>query len=201
MTGETEGWAAVVLAGGTAARLDGADKAALEHGGRSLLEHALAAVAGATEVVVVGEPVPTSRPVTFTRESPAGGGPLAALCAGVDALAGRPRLVVVLAVDMPHVTSRTVERLLAAAADAEGAWLVDATGRRQLAGAVLRARVLGFVEPHGLPMRALSASSDANDVPATGDEASDVDTWADVARLRGNPPTGTRTQGLEEPPG
>jgi molybdopterin-guanine dinucleotide biosynthesis protein A len=184
MNGETHGWAAVVLAGGTAVRLDGADKAALEHGGRSLLEHALAAVAAASEIVVVGEPVPTSPPVTFTRESPAGGGPLAALCAGVAALAGRPRLVVVLAVDMPHVTSRTVERLVDAVGDTEGAWLVDGTGRRQLAGAVLRERVLAFAEPHGLPMRALSASAAATDVPATGEEASDIDTWADVARLR-----------------
>jgi molybdopterin-guanine dinucleotide biosynthesis protein A len=186
MSGETRGWAAVVLAGGTAVRLDGADKASLEHGGRSLLEHALAAVAAATEIVVVGEPVPTSQPVTFTRESPAGGGPLAALCAGVAALVGRPRLVVVLAVDMPHVTSRTVDRLLASVGDAEGAWLVDGTGRRQLAGAVLREQVLAFTEPHGLPMRALSASGDATDVPATGEEASDIDTWADVARLRGD---------------
>jgi molybdopterin-guanine dinucleotide biosynthesis protein A len=184
MNGETDGWAAVVLAGGTAARLDGADKASLEHGGRSLLEHALAAVSASAETVVVGEPVPTSRPVTFTRESPAGGGPLAALCAGVAALAGRPRLVVVLAVDMPHVTSRTVARLLAAVGDAEGAWLVDGAGRRQLAGAVLRARILAFTEPHGLPMRALSASGTAVDVAARGDEARDVDTWADVARLR-----------------
>ncbi len=186
MSGETEGWAAVVLAGGTAVRLDGADKASLEHSGRSLLEHALAAVRAAAEVVVVGDRVPTTRAVTFTRESPAGGGPLAALCAGVDALAGRPRLVVVLAVDMPHVTATTVERLLAAAAEAEGAWLVDASGRRQLAGAVLRESVRGLTEPHGLPMRTLSASGAAVDVLATGDEADDVDTWADVARLRGD---------------
>jgi molybdopterin-guanine dinucleotide biosynthesis protein A len=201
MNGETQAWAAVVLAGGTAVRLDGADKGALEHDGRSLLEHALAAVSAADEVVVVGEQVPTSRPVTFTRESPAGGGPLAALCAGVKALASRPRLVVVLAVDMPHVTARTVERLLAAVGDTDGAWLVDGTGRRQLAGAVARECVLALTEPHGLPMRALSASAHATDVPATGNEASDIDTWADVARLRGEPRGETRAEGLEEPPG
>ena len=63
-------WSAVVLAGGTAARLDGVDKAGVEIGGRTLLEHVLAALAGAAEVVVVGESVPTSVPVTFTRESP-----------------------------------------------------------------------------------------------------------------------------------
>jgi molybdopterin-guanine dinucleotide biosynthesis protein A len=174
----------VILAGGTAVRLEGADKSALEHDGRSLLEHALAAVAASAEVVVVGEQVPTTRPVTFTRESPAGGGPLAALCAGVSALASHPRLVAVLAVDMPHVTAATFDRLLAAVGQADGAWLVDGTGRRQLAGMVLRERVTALGAPHGVPMRALTGSEDAVDVPAVGDEAADVDTWADVARLR-----------------
>jgi molybdopterin-guanine dinucleotide biosynthesis protein A len=178
-------WAAVILAGGRAARLDGADKAALGHRGRTLLEHALSAVAEADETVVVGDEVPTSRPVTFTRESPAGGGPLAALCAGVEALIGRPRLVVVVAVDMPHVTAATVERLRAAAGDAGAAWLVDDSGRRQLAGAVLRERVLRLPAPHGLPMRILTGSGPATEVPADGSEADDVDTWADVDRLLG----------------
>jgi molybdopterin-guanine dinucleotide biosynthesis protein A len=179
-----EEWAAVILAGGGGARLDGADKSALEYDGRSLLEHALAAVAKAAEVVVVGEEVPTSRAVTFTRESPPGGGPLAALSAGVAALASRPRLVAVLAVDMPHVSSTTVDRLRAALGDADGAWLVDATGRRQLAGVALRERVTALGQTHGVPMRLLTGSETAVDVPATGDEADDVDTWADVARLR-----------------
>ena len=62
---------AVVLAGGTAARLDGVDKASVEYAGRTLLEHALDAVVDAAEVVVVGEPVPTERPVTFVRRGPA----------------------------------------------------------------------------------------------------------------------------------
>jgi molybdopterin-guanine dinucleotide biosynthesis protein A len=171
-------WAAVILAGG--------DKAALEHGGLTLLERALSAVAGAVETVVVGDQVSTSRPVAFTRESPVGGGPLAALCAGVEALRGPARLVVVLAVDMPHVTAATVERLRKAAGDVGAAWLVDGSGRRQLAGAVLRQHVVAFAEPHGLPMRALSGSGSATEVPATGNEAEDVDTWSDVARLRGS---------------
>jgi CTP:molybdopterin cytidylyltransferase MocA len=92
---------------------------------------------------------------------------------------------VVLAVDMPHVTAATVERLVTAAADAGAAWLVDGSGRRQLAGAVLREHVVGLSEPHGLPMRALNGSVPGTEVPAAGNEADDVDTWADVARLRG----------------
>jgi molybdopterin-guanine dinucleotide biosynthesis protein A len=176
-------WAAVVLTGGAGRRLDGADKAALEHAGRTLLEHALTAVRDADEVVVVGPETTTSHPVTFARESPPGGGPLAGVSAGVAALSGAPDLVLVLAVDMPHVTASTVARLLAAVGDGDAAWLVDAAGRRQLAGVVRRALVPAAGEAHGLPMRRLTEHEPATDVPALGPEADDVDTWADVARL------------------
>lgn len=178
-------YAAVVLAGGTGARLGGVDKAGIEHAGLTLLEHALAATAGAVETVVVGEPVPTSRPVTFAREDPAYGGPVAGLLAGRDAL-GRPvPSLVVLAVDMPGVTSETVARVLAAAAGRDGAFLVDDDGRRQLAGA-LDVEALDAArpdDPHGLPVRRLLARLDLVDVAARGREAADVDTWQDLRDL------------------
>jgi molybdopterin-guanine dinucleotide biosynthesis protein A len=176
-------WAAVILTGGRAARLDGTDKAGLAHAGRSLLEHALEAVTDAAEVVVVGPEVSTSRPVVFTRESPAGGGPLAGIAAGVATLGGAHDLVVVLAVDMPHVTRDTVSRLLAAAADGDAAWLVDAAGRRQLAAAVRPGLVPAAGDAHGVPVRVLMRAGRSTDVPGRGDEATDVDTWPDVARL------------------
>jgi len=179
------GWAAVILTGGTAARLDGTDKAALPHGGRPLLEHALDAVSEADEVVVVGPETPTSRAVTFTREQPPGGGPLAGVAAGAAALTGRPDLVVALAVDMPHVTQATVARLVAAVGDGDAAWLVDASGRRQLAGAVRPGLIPARDAAYGVPMRVLMQAGAASDVPALGDEALDVDTWPDVARLQG----------------
>ena len=184
-----QGFAAVVLAGGTAARLDGADKASVEVGGSTLLEHALAATAEATETVVVGDPVPTSRPVTFTREDPAYGGPAAGLLAGRDALARTPELLVVLAVDMPGVTAATVARLVGGLAG-DGAFLADGAGRRQLAG-VLRVDALDRARPedvHGLPIHRLLGSLDLALVTAVGDEAHDVDTWADLARLRDGTP-------------
>jgi CTP:molybdopterin cytidylyltransferase MocA len=143
--------------------------------------------------------VPTARPVTFTRESPPGGGPLAGLSAGVAALTGSPGLVVVLAVDMPHVTADTVARLVRAAdaPDSDGAWLVDGTGRRQLAGAVPRALVPVLDDAYGVPMRRLMERERTVAVVARGLEADDVDTWADVARLRPGPigpaPRGDRT--------
>lgn len=180
-----EEWAAVILTGGTAARMDGVDKASLEYAGRSLLEHALAAVSAAVEVIVAGESVPTSRPVTFVREEPPMGGPAAGLLAGRDATAARPRFLAVLAVDMPRVNAATFERLLAAAAGRDGAFLADHDGRRQLVG-VLDVAALDAARPdevHGLPLHRLLAPLDLASVTGLPGEAADVDTWADLRDL------------------
>ena len=187
----TTGFAAVVLAGGRAARLDGAEKASVEHRGRSLLEHAIDACLDATEVVVVGDPVPTTRPVTFCRENPRYGGPVAALLTGRDALVREPRTLGVLAVDMPLVTPWTFRRLHAAAVGRDGAFLVDPDGRRPLAG-VLDVSRLDAVRPdheaqHGMPLHRLLARLDLAEVPSEGAEGRDVDTWADLRDLDDGP--------------
>lgn len=183
--------AAVVLAGGTGARLGGVDKASIEIGGVTLLEHALTATASALETVVVGDEVPTSRPVTWTREDPPGGGPAAGLLAGLDRLARDPDLVCVLAVDMPRVSAATVARLTWAVEEstADGAVLVDPDGTRQTLAAVYRRAALSSARPtdrageHGLSVRRLVDALDLAEVPTVGDEARDVDTWADLRDL------------------
>lgn len=176
-----------MLAGGAASRLGGADKASIEVAGRTLLARALDALVDAHEVVVVGDPVPTERPVTFCREDPRYGGPVAALLTGVDALLHPPATVAVLAVDMPHVTPATLRRLLAAATGRDGAALVGPDGRRQLA-LVLDADRLGAVRPdhegqHGMAVRRLLGPLDLAEVAATGHEHRDVDTWTDLREL------------------
>lgn len=182
------GFSGVLLAGGTAARMDGIDKASIELGGRTLLEIGLDAFLDADEVVVVGPPtVRTTRPVTFTREDPAQGGPVAGLLTGVDALLRPAQLLGVLAVDMPRVSAATFRRLREAARGHDGAFLHDPTGRRQLCG-VLAAGALLRVRPdlegqHGMSMRALLADLDLAEVPPVGDEAIDIDTWADLRDL------------------
>lgn len=178
---------AVVLAGGRAARLDGADKASVELGGRTLLQWSLDAVLDAAEVVVVGDPVPTDRPVTFTRESPRYGGPVAALLTGVDALLRPTPSVAVIAVDMPRLTPATLRRLRAGALDHDGAALVDPDGRRQLA-MVLHLDALTRVRPdheaqHDLPLHRLLGGLDLAAVPTAGTEHRDVDTWRDLHDL------------------
>src|SRR4051812_3651445 len=181
------GFCGVVLAGGRASRLGGADKASVEHAGRTLLEHAVEALLDATEVVVVGDPVPTTRPVTFTRESPRYGGPVAALLTGRDALAAPPSTLAVLAVDMPLVTPDTFTPLLAAAPGRDGAFLSGPDGRRQRAGVLDLAR-LDAVRPavedqHGMALHRLLAPLDLAQVPSQGAEGRDVESWADLRDL------------------
>lgn len=182
---------AVVLTGGTAARMGGVDKASIEVGGVTLLERALAATMAAHEVVVVGPEVPTSRAVTFTREEPPGGGPAAGILAALDRLRTRPDLVAVLAVDMPRVNAGTVARLTWAVerSDVDGAVLLDSGDRRQPLAAVYRLAVLERARPedsqreHGLPVRELVGGLRLAEVPAVGEEARDIDTWEDLRDL------------------
>lgn len=184
---------AAILTGGTGARMGGADKAALQLGGVTLLERALAATAAAAEVVVVGPPAPTSRPVTWTVEDPPGGGPAAGVLAALRALADPPPLLAVLAVDMPRVTAATLARLTWAVegGEVDGAVLVDADGRQQPLCAVYRSAALDRVRPsrredeHGLSMRRLIAPLRLAEVSPVGPEAGDVDTWEDLHALDG----------------
>ena len=183
---------AVVLAGGTAARMGGVDKASIELDDVTLLERSLAATMSALEVVVVGRQVPTTRPVTWTVEDPPGGGPAAGLLAGLDRFLRAPDLVVVLAVDMPRVNAGTVARLTWAVegdAACDGAVLVDPDGRRQPLAAVYRVSALAAAGPsyedrHGLPVHRLVGGLRLVEVSAVGDETRDVDTWADLRDLR-----------------
>ena len=183
---------ALILTGGTAARMGGTDKASLEVGGVSLLERALAATLTARDVVVVGDEVPTSRPVTWTREDPPLGGPAAGILAGLSRFVQVPDLVVVLAVDMPKVNAGTVARLTWAVEEdpaVDGAVLVDGAGRQQTLAAVYRTSALEAARPadpeqeHGLPVRRLVGGLRLAEVPVVGEEALDVDTWQDLRHL------------------
>jgi molybdopterin-guanine dinucleotide biosynthesis protein A len=179
---------AVVLSGGGGARLGGADKASIEVGGRTLLEHALEALVDVTEVVVVGPEVPTSRPVTFTREDPPGGGPAAGHLAGVRRVVRKPARGGGLAVVKPRGTPQTVRRLVAADRE-DGATLVGEDGRAQHLCAVYSVEALvraahDLASGYGAAMRDLVAGLDLQPVAAAAGETQDLDTWQDLAELR-----------------
>ncbi|GAA4288511.1 molybdenum cofactor guanylyltransferase [Georgenia daeguensis] len=184
---------AVVLAGGTGRRLGGASKPDVLLAGRRLLDHALAATAGAGRVVVVApEDVQVPPGVVRTLEDPPLGGPVAGVSAGLTALDAAPGpsapLLLVLACDVPRAAS-AVPRLLRAAIEArgDGAALTDAGGRPQWLTAVyrtaaLRAR-LRALPPAGASVRELVSGLDLAAVAAADEEAADVDTWQDLAAL------------------
>ncbi|MFJ6696596.1 NTP transferase domain-containing protein [Streptomyces sp. NPDC091272] len=186
---------AVVLAGGAGRRLGGVDKAAVRVGGRPLLDRVLTACDGAGATVVVGGRRATARPVTWTHEEPRGGGPLAALAAGVRESGAA--VLVVLSVDLPFIDRATVDTLvgaLAAEPHAQAALLVDAGGRDQPLVAAYRAEALrrelavletGYGTLSGLPLRRLTAELALTRVVTAAPLASfDCDTWENIAAAR-----------------
>lgn len=207
---------AVVLAGGEGRRLGGVSKAEVTVGDRTMLDHVLAAVAGARAVVVVG-PERLARPgVPTVLEDPPLGGPVAGLDAGLAALdrgAADDVPVVVLACDVPLAGPAVPVLLDALAADgaADGAALVAADGHRQPLVAAYRRPALrsalaaraadGGV--HGCSMKRLLAGLRLVDVPDATGAAADGDTWEAVAELaavlatgrQGEAPMGGTTAG------
>ena len=182
-------YTAVVLAGGKAARLGGQAKPQLEVGGRTMLATVLAAVEDADRRVVVGPPQPVPDDVVRVREQPPGGGPVAALRAG---LAEVPTdVVVLLASDLPFLTAATIRELREAFAG-DGVLVVDDTGRDQLLlgawrTASLRTAVTAAAGPVPLrrvlaPLRPIRLRPAA--VPGTPPPWLDCDTPVDLARAR-----------------
>ncbi|MEU2210254.1 NTP transferase domain-containing protein [Streptomyces hygroscopicus] len=181
---------AVILAGGAARRLGGVDKPALRVGGRALLDRVLDACRGAGRTVVVGPRRPTVRPVRWAREEPPGGGPVAAVDAGVRQTTAP--VVLVLSADLPFLTPETVETLLTGLRGAEGAVLVDPDGREQPLVAAYRAEPLRreialLATEHGglggLPLRLLvSELALARLQHPTA--SFDCDTWEDITTAR-----------------
>jgi CTP:molybdopterin cytidylyltransferase MocA len=126
---------AVILAGGSAARMGGADKPGLIVGGTPLLVSVAqaAAAAGAARLIIVGPPRPgdvtaslsalaAGRPgwLAWVREEPAGGGPVAGLRRGLAEVSA-PWLAVqaavadqLLAYELAPVGARGLRRRLTA---------------------------------------------------------------------------------------
>jgi molybdopterin-guanine dinucleotide biosynthesis protein A len=177
---------AIVLAGGTAARLGGADKPQLTIAGRSLLDHTVAAVRGAERVIVVGPEQLVDGTVLFCREEPPGGGPVAAIAAGLGHTSSD--VVVVLAADLPFVAP-AIPLLLDALPPVGAALLVDHSGRVNYLAAAWRrasldAALAALGDPAGASARALTELTPRVPVPDEGGWGRDCDTWEDLAQAR-----------------
>lgn len=176
---------AIVVAGGAARRLGGADKPAVEVDGTSLLDRAIGAARHAERVVVVGPPRPTQRPVIWAREDPPGGGPVAAIAVGVEHV--EEFWCLVLAADLPWI-GPAVPLLLTAASEHDVAVLTRTGQRNYLAAAwrtdALRAALDRLDHVAGASVRELFAGAAVTDVPDERGWGLDCDTWDDIEQAR-----------------
>ncbi len=198
----------VVPAGGGSRRL-GRDKLAVDVEGSTVLDQLLLGLLDAlpgVPVIAVGPSRATRTPVTWCREQPAGGGPVAALAAGLTAPSadddisdGDPApddLVAVVAGDLPFGAD-AVPALVAAATAAGAAagpgagpdcWLaLDPLGVPQpLLGVYRWAPLLVAIgdEPGGRSLRSVLAGLRVETVAVAGHATTDVDTEDDVAAVR-----------------
>ena len=177
---------AIVLAGGQARRLAGADKPALVVGGRTLLDRVVDAVDAAGRVVVVGPRRPLERDVIWCQEEPAGSGPVAAIAAGLPQTSAE--VVLVLAADLPYVAG-AIAPLLAAVGRGDVALLADPDGRaNHLAAAWRRDALVSALaavgDPNGAAVRSLLGSVAVVLVPDEAGWGRDCDTWDDLAAAR-----------------
>ena len=158
---------AILLAGGSARRLGGVDKAGVQVAGRSLGARTAAAVADAGRLVVVGGAHAGLHPrMVLTQEDPPGTGPVAATAAGLRLVTAA--YVAVLACDLPFLTADAIAALrtaLVAAPGVSAAMPVDARGSDQPLCSVWRSGALGealarFGDVAGASVRALVAHAE-----------------------------------------
>ncbi|WP_047870343.1 molybdenum cofactor guanylyltransferase [Nocardiopsis sp. RV163] len=192
---------AVVLAGGAARRMGGADKPGLSVAGRTLLERVTDAVrahnagaGGGGRVIVVGPPRESPRAL-YVREDPPGSGPVPALRAGLPHVR-TPRFAL-LAADLPHLDPGHLAALSAAERDADcaGAVFVDSTGREQWLTGVWRTEAVraALADHRGRSLYGLFGPLAPRAVALADDLAvADCDTPDDLDRARRilEPPTG-----------
>ena len=170
---------ALVLAGGRSSRL-GRDKAAARVGGLPLLDRVLRAAAPVVgRLVVVGPERPllpgtaVGPALAWCREDPPGGGPVAAVAAGLRHV--RAERVFVLAVDLPFLTA---DALAALAAAGPAAIAVDGDGRDQGLLGIWRTADLHAVlppDPAGRSWRRVTGGIEAARVRLPGRPAPETD--------------------------
>jgi molybdopterin-guanine dinucleotide biosynthesis protein A len=165
--------AGVLLTGGASRRM-GTDKARLVVNGESLAARSARVLAAACDPVIeVGSGVSG---LPAIQEDPPGAGPLVALLAGVGAL-GNPRVVVLLACDLPFVEPQLLRLLVEQPGTGSVIPVVD--GRNQYACARYGPDALDAAV---VALRAGDTSLRA--IAASGAEYLDETRWSEVATAR-----------------
>ena len=177
----------VVLAGGTSRRF-GSDKLAAPLRGSTVLDTVFASLPPGWPVVAVGPPRETDDDVTWTREDPPGGGPLAGVAAGIALVP--TELVAVVAGDMPDAGPALVALVAAlrtAPSEVCAVVAVDDGGVLNPLLAAYRTGAVREVVPSpadGRPAKLLLSLPHLALV-VSGSAARDVDTPADLDELGG----------------
>lgn len=176
----------MVLCGGAGRRFGG-DKTRADLAGSPVLDHVLDGLPADWPVICVGEPRATRRPAAWCRESPPGGGPVAAIAAALPHV--HSPVVVLLGGDMPYAagSAPSLVARLAEAEDVEAVLGRDGDGRLQPLLAAYRTAALREALPASPAGTALMRLLDAlRSLAVTLPEgaALDVDTTADLDTAR-----------------
>jgi molybdopterin-guanine dinucleotide biosynthesis protein A len=177
---------AVVLCGGTGRRFGG-DKTQALIDGVPVLDHVVGQLPPSWPVVCVGPARPTVTPVTWVREEPPGGGPVAALGAGLAGVSGP--VVVVLGGDMPYAAPAATALVASLLADpaVDAVLGRDPQGRTQPLLAAYRTEALRRAvpdRPAGVPLMRVVDSLVHASLPADSRAALDIDTPEDLQTAR-----------------
>ena len=166
-----------MLTGGGSTRL-GRDKATAPLDGRRMIDHVLDQIPSDVDVVVVGPDPEVQRPVRVTREQPPGGGPVAAIGAGLELV--HTDVVVVLAAAMPWAVPPVIG--LAAEMGPEDVRVPLAGGHLQGLAAVYRVSALRQADlVAGSSMRHLLDRLNLHVVAMPEALFADIDTPTDLA--------------------
>ncbi len=177
----------MILTGGKSSRF-GSNKSEINFAGTTLLNRLLENLPPA-EVIIVGPEVATSlQEITFVREEPIGGGPVAAIAAGVEKATSE--WVVVLATDLPFASEIVPLLVNAMNHKIDGVIPIDQGGQRQILCALytksaLKRALVAIGNPEGKSMRSLISQLNLREllIPSnTIGKLIDIDTPEDLAK-------------------
>ncbi len=179
--------AVIVLCGGTSRRLGWVDKTRASLAGTTVMDHLLDAVPSGWSIVCVGEERPTTRAVTWRRESPPGGGPVAGIAAGSRTMDSP--VCVVVGGDMPFAASALpmLVDALNAQPGLDAVLASDPEGRIQPLLAAYRCEALRAAlprEPGGARLMAVVEAMRTDTVACDARTTLDVDTPEALERAR-----------------
>lgn len=177
----------IIVAGGSASRMGGVDKAMLPLGlsGETLLEDIIKSCPG--KVFIVGYPrkiaTQSNDQVTWVADLNPGGGPAAGIWSGLASITSE--YVFISAADQT-LSAETVSKLIKSANGSDGAWAIRSDGGGQPLCACVRTGVLRELLAPTLginqsPLRLLSSLKMIG-VNVNPDQVIDFDTWQDVAK-------------------